>query len=466
MSVARVLAERVAALRYGDLPPEALHWSRVALLDTVGVALAGATEDAPRIAREALGMELGVSGGASLILGTANRAAPLDAACLNAISAHVLDFDNTTNSMGGHVSATMVPALLAAAEAFDANGRDVLAAHVAGFETGARIGRGVNFHHSEKGWHPTSTLGVFAVAAACSHLLRLDASQTEAALAIATSLAAGHKANFGTMTKSLHTGQCARSGLMAALLARRGFTANEDAFEHKQGFLELFNGSGRYDTDRIIDGWGEPFDIVTPGAGYKQYPCCASTQGAIDAALDLVRVHGRLAPDAVERIETETPPRGLLHTDRPLPQSALEAKFSVQYCVVRALLSGDVLLRDFEGDAYREPAVRRLLALTRSRAQSEKPFGATVTVTLRDGTRRSAGVEQRVGKTAVNPVSAERMRTKFEDCASRVLSPHAVRCAYDALCGFDEIASVRKFMESLERSRTLTEDAGIRGRGD
>lgn len=455
IAVGRALAERIAALRYDDLPPEALQWSRIALLDTIGVALAGSTEDAPQIACQALGLDS--STGPSLVLGAARRAAPLDAAFLNAISAHVLDFDNTTNSMGGHVAATMVPALLAAAEAFDASGRDLLVAHVAGFETGARIGRGVNFHHSEKGWHPTSTLGVFAVAAACARLLELDAARTAAALAIATSLAAGHKANFGTMTKSLHTGQCARSGVMAALLARRGFTANDTAFEHKQGFLEVFNGRGHYDVARIVEAWGDPFDIVSPGAGYKLYPCCASTQGAVDAALELVRKHGRLDPDAIERIETGTPPRGLMHTDRPDPQSSLEAKFSVQYCVARALLDGNVRLRDFEGDAYRQPAVRRLLALVRSRAQTETPFGATVTVTLRDGTRTSASVEQRVGKTAANPVSAERMRAKFEDCASRVLPPEAARAAYRAISAFDEVASVRKFTQLLEPSRAAAE---------
>ena len=448
MTIARVLAERIAALRYDDLPTAALHWSRIALLDTIGVALAGSTEDAPRIAAAMLGLEAGT--GQSLVLGTARRAAPLDAAFLNAISAHVLDFDNTTNSMGGHVSATIVPALLAVAEAFDARGCDVLVAHVAGFETGARLGCGVNFHHSEKGWHPTSTLGVFAVTAACARLLKLDVTQTETALAIATSLAAGHKANFGTMTKSLHTGQCARSGLMAALLAGRGFSANAAAFEHKQGFLEVFNGRGHYDVARIVEAWGEPFDIVSPGAGYKQYPCCASTQNAVDAALELVRNHGRFDAAAIKRIETETPPRGLTHTDRPDPQSALEAKFSVQYCVARALLDGDVLLRDFEGDAYREQAVRRLLALTQSRAQTANAFGATVTVTLRDGTRLTASVEQRVGKTAANPIGAARMQAKFEDCASRVLTPDVARAAYRTLSAFDEVASVREFTRLLE----------------
>ncbi len=149
MSLARQLAERITALRYEDLPPEAVYWSRIAVLDTVGVALAGALEAAPKIVEDVL--ELHASGGPSLIFGTNRRAACLDAALVNGTAAHALDFDNATNTMFGHASATMLPALIAAGEAFGASGREVLLAHVAGFETGARIGRGVNLHHYEKG---------------------------------------------------------------------------------------------------------------------------------------------------------------------------------------------------------------------------------------------------------------------------------------------------------------------------
>jgi 2-methylcitrate dehydratase PrpD len=216
-------------------------------------------------------------------------------------------------------------------------------------------------HHYERGWHPTSTLGVFAVAAACSRLLQLPAAQTETALALSTSLAAGIKANFGTMTKPLHVGQCARGGLMAALLARKGFTANPDAFEHKQGFFNVFNGPGTFDVSRVLDGWGDPFDIVAPGACYKQYPSCASTHPAVDAALTLVRDHGPFDARAIARVDSWTSAPRLAHTNRPDPGSALEAKFSVQYCVARALLNGRLAFEHFDGEAYRDPAVRALL---------------------------------------------------------------------------------------------------------
>jgi len=456
MSLARQLAERITALHYEDLPPEAVYWSRIAVMDTVGVMLAGAIEAAPRILEDVLGLHAG--SGPSLIFGTRRRASALDAALVNGTAAHALDFDNTADLMGGHVSATLVPALLAAAEAFGASGREVLLAHAAGFETGARIGSAVNYYHTEKGWHPTATLGVFAVAAACARLLKLSVAETETALALSTSLAAGTKANFGTMTKPLHAGQCARGGLMAVLLARKGFTANPGAFEHKQGFFNVFNGAGNYDASRILEGWGAPFDIVAPGASYKQYPCCYSTHAAVEAALNLVREHGTFDAPAVARVDSWTPARGLAHTDRPDPHNALEAKFSVQYCVARALLHGKVVLEHFESDACYDPALRVLLprvhaaASAKQYAPSDNPFDAEVRVTLTDGKVFCASVDQPLGRTAATPVAPAQMKAKFENCAQRVLAPDAVAAALRAIDAFEDLDSVREFTTLLEPS--------------
>jgi 2-methylcitrate dehydratase PrpD len=455
MKLARHLAERVTAMRYEDLPPEAVYWSRIAVLDTVGVALAGSVEAPPRLVEDVL--ELQPGSGPSLILGGSRRVGPLDAALVNGAAAHVLDYDNTASHMGGHVSAVMVPALIAAGEAFGASGRDVLLAHAAGFEASARIGRGVNDYHTDKGWHPTTTLGVFAVAAACARLLNLSVEQTETALALSTSLAAGLKANFGTMTKSLHVGQCARGGLMAALLARKGYTANPDAFEHKQGFFKVFNGDGNYDVAAIIESWGTPLEIVVPGASYKQYPCCYSTHSAIEAALDIVRQHGGpLDPAAIARVDSWTHATRLLHTDRPEPNSALEAKFSVQYCVARALVNGKVVLEHFEESAYGEPALRGLLTRVHAAPYTGKlydaadPFDAEVKVTLADGGSFTAHVDRPLGRTSEVPIPAANLRAKFEDCAARALAPKAVAAVTRAIEAFEDVKSVREFTKLLE----------------
>ena len=426
------------------------------LLDTLGVTLAGATEDAARIVAAAtLADDAQGVAGPSLIIGTWQRASVLDAALVNGTAAHALDFDNATNTMFGHASATMIPALLAAAEAFGGSGRDVLCAHVVGFETGARIGRAVNMHHYEIGWHPTSTLGVFAVAAASARLLRLDVQQTTTALAIATSLSSGIKANFGTMTKPLHSGQCARAGLMAALLARKGFTANAHAFEHQQGFFNLYDGPGNFDAERAFENWGDPLDIVDPGACYKQYPCCASTHAAIDAVLALRDQHGPLSPDAIARIDTFTPARRLAHTNRPDPQSALDAKFSVQYCVARALLSGAAEFEHFEGDAYRDPKVRALLAKVSSAPYRSGQFpeannaGAEVRITLHNGDVLSSRIERALGRTAQNAIPEVRMRDKFKSCARRVLREDTVASVLEAVDAFEAAPGVAPLMSLL-----------------
>ncbi len=463
MSLARQLAERITALQYEDLPPEAVYWSRVAVLDTLGVTLAGALEAPPRIVEDVL--ELQAGHGPCLIFGTNRRAPCLDAALVNGTAAHVLDFDNTSNTMYGHISAVMIPALIAAGEAYGASGRDLLLAHTAGFETATRIAPGLNVYHYEKGWHSTTTLGVFAVAAACARLLKLSVAETETALALSTSLAAGTKANFGTMTKSLHVGQCARGGLLAALLARKGFTANPDAFEHKQGFFNVFNGSDHGIAARSLAGWGAPLDIVAPGASYKIYPCCYSTHAAIEAALRLVQQHGVFDAGAIARVDSWTHPSRLGHTDRPDPHSALDAKFSVQYCVARALLHGRVVLEHFDDDAHHDPVVRALLPQVHAAPYTGKlfdpddPFDAEVKVTLTDGRVFSVKVDRPLGRTTSNAIAFGQMQEKFENCAGRILTPQAVAAVSRAVAAFENIVSVRDFTTLLERTTAGTSAA-------
>ncbi|MCW5605589.1 MAG: MmgE/PrpD family protein, partial [Burkholderiales bacterium] len=356
MTIATELATRIHALRYDTLPPEAAHWAKVGILDTVGVTLAGAAEGATRIV---LGVS-GTSSGPAFAFGHGRRVGALDAALINGTASHALDFDDCNNTLGGHPSVPILPALFALVDETGATGEDFITAYVAGFETECKLSMGVNFYQYTRGWHPTTTIGVFGGAAACAHLLKLSVEQTATALSIAASLAAGIKSNFGTMTKPLHVGHCARSGLFAALLARDGFTAGPQAFEHKQGYFEVFNGAGNYDAARIFSTWAAPLDIVRPGIAIKQYPCCGSTHPAIDCMIELVREH-KLTPDSVARIESWTHARRLEHTNRPDPQSSLDAKFSVQYTLARALKDRTVKIEQFEGDNWKDPATRAIL---------------------------------------------------------------------------------------------------------
>ncbi|MGE5269486.1 MAG: MmgE/PrpD family protein [Thiohalocapsa sp.] len=452
MTLIAAIAERIAAITYAELPPEAVRAAKMAVLDTVGVTLAGAHEECSQIVERVLAS---AGGGGCLIFGSNRRTGPLDAALVNGTAAHALDFDDVSNSLGGHPSAPILPALFALGELLDCpekpiGGRDFITAYVAGFETEARLGRGVNQHHYEKGWHPTATLGVFGATAACCHLMRLDAAQTAQALAVAASLASGIKANFGTMTKPLHVGHTARNGLFAAMLARDGFTANPAALEHKQGFLWVFNGAGTFDAETILKDWGRPYDIVSPGLAVKQHPCCGSTHPAIDALLWLRREHD-IAPAQVARIESLTHPRRLAHTDRPDPQSGLDAKFSVQYCLARALQNGRIVLEDFEGGAYRETATRRLMRRIEAMpfAADGDALGAEVRITLDDGRSVAHRIGAALGRGADDPLPAAALTGKFANCAGRALPPPQVERLRRLLLQLEEAASLRSVAAAI-----------------
>jgi 2-methylcitrate dehydratase PrpD len=450
MTIAEALASRIAGVTYDALPDAARHWAKVAIMDTVGCTLAGADEPCARIAGRVAA--IGGANGACVVFGTAKRVGPMDAASINGTAAHALDYDDCSDTLGGHPSAPILPALFALAETRGSNGRDFIAAYVAGWETETRIGRGVNFHHYEKGWHPTATLGVFGAAAACARLSRLSEEQTARALALAATFSSGVKANFGTMTKPLHVGQAARNGLYAALLAAEDFTASTDALEHRQGFLRVFNGEGNYAIDPIVAEWGAPWDIVDPGVAIKQYPCCGSTHPAVDAMLTLVREND-LAPDRVAKIESQTHPRRFAHTNRPDPRGALDAKFSVQYCLARALVSRAVLIEHFEDGSYDEPEVRAVLRRVVSSAWPERRmalaehFGADVQVTLTDGRVLTRSVQRPLGRGPTIPLPPELLRGKFIDCARRALTVEAA----------DRLHGMLQRLETIERIGALTE---------
>jgi 2-methylcitrate dehydratase PrpD len=461
MTLIEQIADKIVAIRCEDLPREAVDWAKAAILDTVGVTLAGANEDCARIVEETLGS----TPGPCLIFGSDRRTVPLDAALINGTAAHALDFDDVSNSLGGHPSAPILPALFALAETQDCpekpiGGADFITAYVAGFETETRIARGVHYHHYEKGWHPTATLGVFGATAACCHLMKLSAAKTAQALAIAASHASGIKANFGTMTKPLHVGHTARSGLLAAMLAKNGFTANNAALEHRQGFLLVYNGEGNFDADAILKDWGNPYDVTRPGPGFKQYPCCGSTHPPLDALLALRREHAMPA-DKIARIDSWTHPRRLAHTNRPDPKSGLDAKFSVQYCLARATLHGQVRLEDFEGNAFDDPSVRTLM--TRIHAaphpsadtSNEMALGAEIRVTFADGAVISKKVDAALGRGPDNPLPAGALAAKFVNCARRALPAAAVAQLQRMLDTLEAASSVKAVVAAIELPRKL-----------
>lgn len=459
MGIANTLAEHITALKFSDIDADALQWAKWGILDTVGVTLAGASEACTEIVEQMHSLNGTPDGGPALIFGSGKRTSVLNAAEINGTASHALDFDDCNNTLGGHPSAPILPGLVALAEARKASGKALITAYLAGFETETAIARVVHMHHYEKGWHPTATLGTFGAAAAACHLIGLDKVKTATALGLAVSLAAGVKANFGTMTKPLHVGETTRNGLTAALLAEQGFTANDGAFEHSQGFLSLFNGEGNYDTSRLMEGWAAPFNIVGPGLAVKQYPCCGSTHPAIDAMIALRAKHNLKAGDVTE-IVSYTHPRRLKHTNRPDPLTPLDAKFSVQYTMARALVDGRVVVKNFEGNAFNDAGIRdvmaRITANSRPHTEPDEHYFAEVSVTTKSGEIFTQWVQQPQGRGPKYPLPDGALKAKFEGCAERVLTSAGVEHLHACIEGLETTDDINNMTSLIQKNRLDT----------
>jgi len=451
------LARRIAAFRVEDLTARALAQARMGLIDTIGCTLAGSVEPCARILLAAPGVA--EAAGPALVFGTSRRTSALDATLVNGTASHALDYDDVSGVMGGHPSVPLVAPIFALGEELKISGRRAMAAYVVGVETEVRLARCINFNHYDKGWHPTATLGTFGAAAAASHLLGLDAAKTANALALAASFASGIKANFGTMTKPLHVGHCARNGLFAALLAARGFESNPEALEHHQGWLRVVNGEGNYTIAPLLEAWGAPWEVESDEMGLKQFPCCGSTHPAIAMMLALVREEG-VSADAVTAVEILAHRRRLPHTDNPDPKTPLKAKFSIQYVTARALADGAVRLRDFEDEAVREERVQRLLPRIVVRPHPDMPddspkqFGAEVIVTLADGRRLARRIDHLVGRGGADPMSSEELFEKFADCAGRALAHDQIAPLFERLETLEAVADLSSLTRQLEPSLT------------
>ncbi|HEX2456642.1 MAG TPA: MmgE/PrpD family protein [Vicinamibacterales bacterium] len=427
----------------GDIPAAARQRAGAALLDTVGVTLAGASEPAARIVQQVVA---GEGGDGCTILGATGRASPASAALANGTAAHALDFDDMCFVSLAHPSAPLVAAAIAAGEVAAAGGRALLDAYVAGFEIEARLGRTMNPRHYQRGWHCTSTLGTIGAAAASARLLGLDAGVAAHALAIAASEASGLKENFGTMVKPLHAGLAARNGLLAVLLARAGFTASAHALDGTQGFLVAMD-SERPSLDQELQDLGTRWEIVDTGITVKLYPSCAATHPTLDAVLDLRRRHAVTTAD-VDRIDVAVDsitPTVLIHSR---PATGLEAKFSMEYCVAAAIVRGVVGIDTFDAASLGDPEVQALLPRVTMRVDpgldgvAPPLTQSRVAIVLRDGRTISQEANGARGYPD-RPASADELGAKFLGCAKRTIAEDAAHHALERLRGIDGESDIR-----------------------
>ena len=412
-----------------------------AILDTVGVTLVGSREPAARIVARTVQAPAG-----SRLIGTSLRAPAPDAALANGTSAHALDFDDVSPALVGHPSAVLVPALLAVGDEIGASGEAILDAYVVGFEVAARLGRALNPLHYNRGWHATATLGAPAAAAAVAHVLRLSRPQVQAAISIAGSLAGGMRVSFGSMVKPLHAGHAARTGVLAARLAEGGFDASAELFEAPRGFGDLFGEDVDWDRAFANWSWSEP-EILSSGIQVKPYPSCAMTHTAIASMLSLRDSVSRVEQAkrstwTIDRIEcrvTPVTPQILIHSR---PQTGLQAKFSMEYCLAVTLLDGQPGLAQFTDERVKQSDVQSLLrrveieadpTLVEDLTRGRSPV--VVSIRLSNGQRLQATREIPPGSPE-EPLTPAQLEQKFLSNATPLLGE---RRAVDAMTAFNRL---------------------------
>jgi 2-methylcitrate dehydratase PrpD len=319
-------------MKFEDYPPDVIDEARLCLLDWLGVTLGGAGEPLTEIL-----LDVCDDGGGSeqaSIIGRTRKNSMLNAALINGSASHALDFDDVHFQMMGHPTVPVMPALLALAEMRKIGGKEVIEAFVAGFEAECRIGSSMFPAHYQQGWHATSTLGRFGAAAACAKLMGLDADRMNNALGIAGTQSGGLKQVFGTMSKPFHAGKAAADGLLAALLAEKGFTCSDDILAGEGGFLSVLSPEAT--PEMITDGFGETYAIRN--VMFKRHASCFETHPTIDAALDL---RNDVDVDNIESIHIRATSVAVEIAGKPEPVTGLEGKFSLVYCAALALLDGE-----------------------------------------------------------------------------------------------------------------------------
>jgi 2-methylcitrate dehydratase PrpD len=428
------LAARWSRVTAEDLPGEVVEVGRQCLLDWFGCALAGSREPLAEMIR----LELATPG-ASTVIGTVRTAPARDAALINGAAGHALDFDDTHMLLMGHPTVPVLPAALAVAEERDLDGPALLTAFVAGVEVECRVGALLAPAHYLAGWHATGTVGTIGAAAAVAHLLQLDPERTVNAMALAATQAAGLKASFGTMAKPLHAGKAAADGLLAAMLAARGFTGNPAVLEAAQGLAQAAGGTV-LDPARL-DGLEDRWTIRD--TLFKYHAACYLTHASINAALAL-----DVAAAEVDSVEVHVAEDSLKVCNIAEPATGLEAKFSLRATTAMALLGDDTT----DMAAYRDArmADADLVALrdkVRVVPVGDRPgTRSQVVVTTTDGRKLQSEADTGIPAADLD-LQMERLASKFHGLAAPVLGDEGadrLRQAVVGLAGGRDLARLTR----------------------
>jgi len=448
MDVTAKLARFVTDLKFDDVPPKALQTAKVAVRDCLGVALAGSREEDAKICAEIVRQENAKE--ETSVIGQRFKTSALQAAFANGTAAHALDFDHSFTLMG-QPTAPIIPAIVALGESLGSSGRQLIEAYVAGYEVTAKLVHSLR-DSAHEGWHAPSTLGSFGAAAASAKLLGLKSSQVEMALGITASMASGVVANFGTMTKPLHVGLGARNGVLAAKLARGGYTANGKAIESGFGFYQVLH-QGTPIHEEAIEEIGRAYALLSDGVRIKPYPCGGLTHQVIDSVLDFRAKHG-LTPEMIEGIDVDV----VKHTfDRivfRVPQTGIQGKFCMPYLVARAIIDGRVGLDIFTDSAVRDQNVLKFAERVQMRLdpnlKKTDAAGRPCRVTMRLKSGQSYSREAQHAKGGPEfPMTEDELKAKFLECARQAIDQNSAERALADVERLDTLANIRPLCDIL-----------------
>lgn len=451
------VAQFAAGLRADDIPGEVQALGKKAILDVLGVALAGSVSEPGRVLAAYL-QDLQCLGPAT-VLGTAFKMAPRFAALANGTAMHADDYDDTLQAetgrfQGVHPTAPVLAALLAVGEQRKVSGRELLTAYQAGVEVACRLFDATHVNHILHGFHATATCGMLGAAAAVGRLQGLDAGSLRTVLGIAASQAGGLQENFGTMVKPFHAGRSAEAGIVSVDLERRGFTASPIILEAKRGFFQALGGGCV--PQRLLGKLGKPWSFVDRGIWLKPYPTGSLSHPAMTAMHRLVLRHD-VQPGQVEKIRVATSANihhTLLH-HRPVTE--LEAKFSLEFCMAALLLDRQCGLGQFNDEYVNRPevqeAIRRVEYRTFTEAQAREQNHTIVTsaveIVLKDGRILAERADFGKGNKA-DPMSESEVVDKFRECADYSRWPAAkAEKAIGLIRRLGELEDVRELTEQL-----------------
>jgi 2-methylcitrate dehydratase PrpD len=434
----QAVVEFIGATRWRDLPADVVAIGKRCVADGLGVMLAGSTTRGSAILRAYAGRGDG-TGEATVLAPAPYRCDAPRAALLNGSSGHALDWDDTQLSTSAdrifglltHPTVPPLAAALAVGEARHVSGTRFLEAFLTGFEVECKIADAIDSAHYKRGFHSSGTIGTFGAMAAAAKLLDLTRPQTAHAVAIAASLCAGIRVNFGTMTKPLHVGRAAQNGVMAADLASRGFTGGADGLDGPWGFFQIFSFGEGFDADRIIGRLGRPHTIVSPGVSIKPYPCGVLGHPSMDAMRTLVITHD-VKPERIRAIRLRAGSNILNPLRYPIAQSELEAKFSPAFMLSSIALRRKAGIHEFTDDFVRSPPVQAMMAKVRTildpeiEAQGFEKIRSIVEVELEDGTVFTQAADERYRGGPDRPFTREELHGKFTECAEALLPAPAI----------------------------------------